>query len=99
MLSGTPRFTCRSGVCLLICFTFFISLGEVRLPAVAQTKRPDLPLHEPPLQRSFPQRNRQRQQRQSASENGLDPSGKGRHNERHGRNDSMMVKLGPGDLI
>ena len=91
MLSGAPRFTCRSGVCLLICFTFFISLSAAASQQASgqdQTPAPkELPAAQPAAAAAT-----------SASGTSSTPQAKA-DTTKDTADDSMMVKLGPGDLI
>lgn len=96
MLSGAPRFTCRSWVFLFICFTFLISLivaaaqqssGQSGQTAPPQTAPPaELPAAQPAAAAA------------SASGAASTPQAKA-DIKTDTADDSMTVKLGPGDLI
>ena len=92
MLSGTPRFTCRSGVCLLICFTFFISLS------VAAAQQASGQQGQPPAPKELPAAQPAAAAAASASGTASTPQAKA-DIKTDTADDSMMVKLGPGDLI
>lgn len=92
MLSGAPRFTCLSGVFLLICFTFLISLSVAAAQQSSgqnsQTAPPaELPAAQPAAAAAA-----------SASGTASTPQAKA-DIKTDTADDSMTVKLGPGDLI
>jgi protein involved in polysaccharide export with SLBB domain len=90
MLSGAPRFTCRSGVFLLICFTFFISLSVAAAQqASGQDGHPPVPKELPAAQPAAAA---------SASGTASTPQAKA-DTTKDTADDSMMAKLGPGDLM
>ena len=92
MLSGAPRFTCRSGVFLLICVTFLISLSV----AAAQQSSGQSSQTAPPAE--LPAAQPAAAAAASASGAASTPQEKA-DMKTDTADDSMTAKLGPGDLI
>ena len=90
MLSGKPKFPCRSGVFLHICFTFFVSVAVAK-QSTAQggqnAARPETPAAQPVAAAAV-------------SASGAASTTQPKSDETKDTSDrSVSVKLGPGDLI
>ena len=83
MLSGTPRFTCRSRVLLFISFAFFLSISGTAQQA---TSPPELPAAQPAAAAAV-------------SASGAASTQAKTDIAKDASDESMAVKLGPGDLI
>ena len=91
MLSGTPRFTCCSRVVLLICYAFFISIAAAAQQTSSQGSQAAAPAQLPAAQPAAAAT-------VNASGAASTPQAK-TDTTKDTPDESMTVKLGPGDLI